>query len=324
MADMPRTLKFIHFASQLCGISPYGSFLRNGGYEKPIICGKYLVYSFIFHIAVSVGLLRNGIRIFTDSKNASSEARRVNLQITLIFIFCFSTTYLVSAITRLFGVRNFFKISHKLLSVGSFANYHEGTAFSNAVIALHFVLFVNYCIRHSVSWMENNCQLYLLQFHICSLIRDSVTSFAAVQFLYFVFTLHRNFMLLNSSLNDLVVSTVKSDNNFPLNVPTLSDFLPKMYSVVSCLRDILYRHWMLCDILELINSSYSLQIMVFIGSKCGYATVFLFMLFLSMFNGSLFPVHSFPSLITLGCYEVMQLVTMVYCCHSASDQVGVI
>jgi hypothetical protein len=323
MVDMRRTLKFIYFASQLCGISPYGSILRNDEYEKPVLCRKYLVYSFILHIALSVGLLPFGIRLFTDSNNASSEASRVSLQIRLVFGSWFFTMYLITAITRLIGVRNFFKISRKLLSVGLFVNYHEGTAFSNAVIALHVVLLVSFFIRHFVAWMGNNCQLYILHFHICGLIRDTVTGFAAVQFLYFVFTLRRHFILLNTCLND-DVSTVKSSYNVPLNVRTLSDFLSKRYSVISSLRDMLYRHLILCDILELINSSYSLQCLVFIASKFGYVTVLLFIFFVSMFDRSLFPSYSFASLIPLGGYEVMQLVIVVYCCHSASDQVGVI
>jgi len=37
----------------------------------------------------------------------------------------------------------------------------------------------------------------------------------------------------------------------------VSDVLPERYSVISGVRDILYRHVLLCDILELINSSYS-------------------------------------------------------------------
>jgi hypothetical protein len=283
-----------------------------------------LVYSFILHIAVSVGLLRFLISLFTGSKNAGSEAHRVSMQITLIFGSCFFTTYLVTAITRLIGVRNFLKISRKLLSVGSFVNYHEATAFSNAVIALHVVVFVNCCIRQTVAWVGNGCQLYLLHFNISSLIRDTVTNFTAVQFLYFVFTLHRHFVLLNSCLNDAVLFTVKSSYNVPLNFRTLSDFFPKRYSVISSLRDILYRHLILCDILELINSSYSLQFLVFIASKFGYATISLYVYFVSIFDLSLFPFHSSASLITLGGCEVLQLVAVVYCCHSASDQVGVI
>ena len=43
MSDMRRTLKVIHFASQLCGISPYGSFLRNDGYKKTYSLQKVFV-----------------------------------------------------------------------------------------------------------------------------------------------------------------------------------------------------------------------------------------------------------------------------------------
>jgi hypothetical protein len=323
MADMRRTLKVIYLASQLCGISLYGSFLRNDGYEKPVLCRKYVVYSFILLIAISVGQLRFVIRLFRETTNVSSEALRVNLQIVLFMTSCVFTMYLFSAITRLIGQRNFFKISRKLLSVGSFLNYHEGTIFSNAVIALHLVLFVINLIRYSLEWISNNCLLGLLHVFISGLVSEIVTSFAVVQFLYFVFTLRRHFMLLNSSLNEVVMSTVKSEDILQLKVLTVSDFLPKRNCFISGLRDILHRHVMLCDTLELINSSYSLQILALIGTKFLHSTIFLYYLFFSIFDLSLFPNHSFVSLLPNFSYEVIQLVSVVYCCKSASFQVGI-
>jgi hypothetical protein len=47
----------------------------------------------------------------------------------------------------------------------------------------------------------------------------------------------------------------------------VSDFTREGYSVISGLRDILYRHVVLCDVLDLIDSSYSLQALAFIGLK---------------------------------------------------------
>jgi len=324
MADMRRTLKVIHFASELCGISPYGSFLRNDGYEKPVLCRKYLLYSFILIIVISVGQVAALIALVGESTNVSSTAHRVSLLIMLIMVSCIFTTYLVSTITRLIGQRNVFKISRKLLSVSSFVNYREGTIFSNAVIALHVVLFLIYLIRYSLEWINSECLLILLQFLISSLVCDTVTSFAVVQFLYFVFTLRHHFMLLNSSLNEVVMSTVKSDGILSLKVRTLSDFFPGRYSVISGVRDILYRHVMLCDILELIKSSYSLQVLAFIGSKFVYTTIFLYVLFFCIFDRSLFPTNSFDSLIPFVSFEVIQLVTVVYCCKSACFQVSII
>jgi len=324
MAVMRRTVKVIHFTSQLCGISPYVSFLRNGGIEKPVLCRKYLLCSLILIITISVIRLRYAIGLFRDSTHINSATERVNMQIILSLLACTLTTYLVSAITRLIGMRNFFKISRKLLSVGSFVNYREGTVFSNGVIALHVVLFVTYLIRYFVSWASRNCQLDVLHLFISGLVCDTVTSFAAVQFLYFVFTLRRHFMLLNSSLNAVVMSTVKSEGILSLKVRTVSDVLPERYSVISGVRDILYRHVMLCDILELINSSYSSQVLTLIGSKFVYATISLYLLFFSIFDRSLFPVLSFAFVIPLGSFEAMQLVTLVYCCKSASFQVSII
>ena len=324
MADMRRTLKVIHFASQLCGISPYGSFLRNDGYEKPVLCRKYLLYSIILIITVSVVRLRFVIDLFRESGNVSSAAQRVNLQILLILASCIFTTYLVSTITLLVGQRNFFKISRKLLSVSSSVNYREGTIFSNAVIALHFVLFVTYLIRYSFEWTRHNFRLDILDSALSRLVCDTVNSFAALQFLYFVFTLHRHFMLLNSSLNEVVVSTVKSECILPLKVRSVSDFLPEKCSFTSSVRDIVYRHVMLCDILELINSSYSLQVLALIGLKFAYATIFLYLLFFSIFDQYLFPFLPFASLVPIGSFEVMQLVTVLYFCKSASFHVSII
>jgi hypothetical protein len=323
MADMRRTLKVIHFASQLCGISPYGSFLRNDGYEKLVLRKKYLFYSLILVITISVGQMRFVIDLFRESTNVNSGSYSVSLRILLILVSCIFTTYLVSTITRLVGQRNFFKISRKLLSVSSFVNYREGTIFSNAVIALHVVLFIIYLIRYSSEWIREY-RLDLLHFFISGLVCDTVTNFAAVQFLYFVFTLRRHFMLLNSRLNEAVMSTVKSEGIFSLKIRTVSDVLSEKSCFISVVRDILYRHVMLCDILELISSSYSLQVLALIGSKFVYATILLYLLFFSTLELPSIPIHSFASLIPFVSLEVMQLVTVVYCCKSAGFQVSII
>jgi hypothetical protein len=324
MADMRRTLKFIYFASQLCGISPYGWFLRNGGYENPVLYRKYLLYTLILLVANSVVQLHFVIRCSRASASEKPDGYRFSEQIMLILALSISTTYLFTATTRLIGVRNFFKISRKLLSVGSFVNYREGTAFSNAVIALHVGLFVTYFFRYSVEWIRNNCHLYVLHFHISGLICDTVTSFAAIQFLYFVLILRRHFLLLNATLNEFVMSTVKSENIPSLKVRTVSDFVPEIYSAISGLREFLNRHLLLCAILELIDSSYSVQVLAFMGSKYIYATVCFYILFFTVFDLSKVMVMSFPLVMcTISC-EVMQLLAVVYCCRSVSVQVGVI
>jgi hypothetical protein len=120
------------------------------------------------------------------------------------------------------------------------------------------------------------------------------------------------------------MSTVKSDNITSLKVRKVSDFSPESYSVISCLRNILYRHVMLCDVLELIDSSYSLQVLFFIGWEFTYATNMLFMILVSIFDRSLFPIPSFTLAIAFVLYEVIQLVAVVSCCKSACVQVGVI
>jgi hypothetical protein len=322
-ADMRRTLKVIHFASQLCGISPYGSFLRNDGYEKPVLCGKCLLYSFILIIAISVSQTRFVIGLIRESTDVNSASYSVSLRILLILVSCIFTTYLFSAISRLIGQRNFFKISRKLLSVSSFVNYREGTIFSNAVIALHVVSFIIYLIRTSFELIRNKFRLDLLHFFISGLVCDTVNSFAAIQYLYFVFTLRRHYMFLNSSLNEVVMSTVKSECILSLKVHTVSDFLSEKSSIISGVRDILYRHVMLCDILELINSSHSLQILALIASKFVYATILLYLLFFSVFDLSSIPVHT-DSLLPFISFEVMQFVAVVYCCKSACFQVSII
>jgi hypothetical protein len=275
-------------------------------------------------MTISLVQLRFVIGTFRQSTIVILAAYRVYLQILLILVSCIFTTYLVSAITRLIGQRNFFKISRKLLSISSFVKYREGTICSYAVIALHGVLLVTYFIRYSLAWIRSNCQLGLLHFFISGLVCDTVTSFATFQFLYFVFTLRRHFMLLNSSLNDVAMSTAKSEGILSLKVRTVSDVLPERYSVISAVRDIQYHHLMLCDILEHTNSSYSLQVLALIGSKFMYATIFLYLLFFSALDLSIFPVLSLASFVPLISFEVTQLVTLVYCCKSASFQVSII
>jgi len=321
---MRRTLKVIHFASQLCGISPYGLFLGNGGYEKPALCRKFLFYSFILIFTISVVQSRYVIGLVRESTIASSAAQRVHLRIMSILASSIFVTYLVSTITLLVGQRNFFKISRKLLSVGSFVNCREGTVFSNAVITLHVFSFLIFLIRYSLVWISMNCRLDVLHFFISGLVCDTVISFAALQFLYFVFILRRHFMLLNSSLNEAVVSTVKAECILSLQLRKLSDLLPERYSFILGIRGILYRHVKLCDVLELVNSSYSLQVLALMGSKFVYTTISLYLLFFSIFDRSLVTVSSITQQIWLGSFEVMQLVTVLYCCESACLQVSII
>jgi hypothetical protein len=287
----------------------------------PVLCRKYLFYSFILLIAVSEVQFSLVIGLFRNIKNASSETYRITMQTQLIFVTCYFTTYLVTAITRLIGQRNFFKISRKLLSVGSFVNYRESTKFTNAVIALHVVLFVNYLFRLWILCLSSNYGLDLLHFYVTGFICDTVISFAAVQFLYLVFTLRVLFMLLTSRLHEVMLSTVMSENVYSLKVRTVSDFSPGSNNVISGLRDILYRHVMLCDILELIDSSYSLQVLVFMGLKFVYATVFLYLLWLELFDRSLFQVFPFASGIVFVSFEAIQLFSVVYCCKSACVKV---
>ena len=283
-----------------------------------------MFYSLILIITISVTRLCVLIRLLKDSTNVSSAAHRVHKQIMLIFVTCFLTTYLVSTITRLIGQRNFFKISGKLLSVGSFVNYRESTVLSNAVIALHVFSFVNYLIPYSSIWLSDKCWLDELHNFISGLVSDTVTSFAALHFLYLVFTVCRHFMLLNSILNEFVVSTVKSERILSSKVHTASDFLPEKCSVISSLRNILHHHVILCDMLDIINSASSLQFLALIGSKFVYTTIYLYLLFVSIFDRSLFPVRSPTSQIVLFSLEIMQLVTVLYCCQSVCLQVSII
>jgi len=77
MVDMRRTVKVVHFASQLCGISPYGSFVRNDGYEKPVLRKKkYLFYCFILIITISVVHLRFSIGLLRISASEYSDVQR--------------------------------------------------------------------------------------------------------------------------------------------------------------------------------------------------------------------------------------------------------
>jgi hypothetical protein len=319
MAYMRRTLRVIHFASQFCGISPYIWFLRNGGYEKPVPSRKYLFYSFILFIGISVIQFRFAIGLLRESARVNSEALRINYQILFSMIACILTTYVVSAVTRLIGKCKFFKICRKLLSVSSFLNYQESANFSNTVIAIHVVLFFTYLIQYFFHWTINEFRLNLLHFFISSFMCETVTSFAAIQSLYFVSTLRRLFMSLNSRLHVTVVSTVKSKE-----VRTVLDFLPEKYSVISGLREIRNHHVMLCDVLDLINSSYSLPVLALISLRFIFTTLGLYLVFFSILYPSAYSIHFYSSLPPVISFEVTQLVAVLYCCKCASFQVGTI
>jgi len=130
-------------------------------------------------------------------------------------------------------------------------------------------------------------------------------------------------MLLNSSINEVAVSTVKAENVFSLKVCTVSDLVPESYSVVSGLSEFVIRHLLLYDVLELIDASYSVHVMAFIGSKYLYAAVCLYVLFFTEFDLTDVVLY-FPVLISVMSFEIMQLVTVLYCCKSACLQVGII
>ena len=85
----------------------------------------------------------------------------------------------------------------------------------------------------------------MLHFFMSRLISDTVTSFAALQFLYFVFTLRRHFMLLNTSLNKVVMSTVKAECILPL----------KFYWRLQHMVLVLF-----CEEYKFLSSSYSIVI----------------------------------------------------------------
>jgi hypothetical protein len=131
-------------------------------------------------------------------------------------------------------------------------------------------------------------------------------------------------MLWNSRLQEVVMSIPKSENVFSLMFRTVSGFSAGSYNVISGLRDILYHHVVLCDVLELINSSYSLQVLALMGLKFVYATGSLYLLWFVLFDRSFFQVYSFALLIALVSFEIIQLVTVVYCCKSACVQVGIV
>ena len=86
----------------------------------------------------------------------------------------------------------------------------------------------------------------------------------------------------------------------------------------------LYRHLLLYDIFDLVSSSYSLQVLALIGSKFVYATICLYLFFFSIFDRSVFIDRSFSPLLPLVIFEVIQLVTVLYCCQSVTFQVGII
>jgi hypothetical protein len=78
---------------------------------------------------------------------------------------------------------------------------------------------------------------------------------------------------------------------------------------------------MLCDILDLINPSFTSPVLAFIGSKFVYTTVGPFYFF-SILDRTVFHVSSFVSLLPLDSYEVNMVVAMVLIRMPASFLVG--
>jgi hypothetical protein len=258
--------------------------------------------------------------------NTHSEAHRINFQALLTLQAFILTTYVVSVITRLIRICNFFKISCKLHSVGSFLNYHEGTASFKTIIAIHSIFIVSYLGRSVFEWVIHNYPLNVLPFIISSMMCQIITNFAEIQFLYFVYIVRRHFMLLNSRLNEMVVSlsTVKSKEKLPFNRNNISEF-SSVNNLVNCgLRDVLNLHMTLCDVLDSINSTYSLQVLALTGWKFLGVTVAFYLIVSVILDSTIKQVHSFPSLIAVISSEVTQLVTVVHCCKYAGFQVRVI
>jgi hypothetical protein len=280
-----------------------------------------LFYSFILFSAIFVIQFHFAIFLLTDIRNLNSETERVSKHIVLLLVACVLTTYIVTVITRIIGLCDFFKISRKLLSVASFLNYREGTNFSKMILVIHTVCFVSYLIRCSLQLINNSYLLNLLLFLISDMLSETVTSFAEIQFLYFVFTLGRHFKLLNSRLHEIVTSTMTSESIPSFKVHAISELFPTKHSVISALREILSQHVMLCDIFDLINRSYSLQVLAFICSKFVQATVLLYLIFFTIFDNF---IHSIRSLLPSMIFEVMQLVTVVWFCKYANFQVGIL
>jgi hypothetical protein len=131
-------------------------------------------------------------------------------------------------------------------------------------------------------------------------------------------------MLLNSRLNEMIVSlsTVKSKEIISFNGNNMSEFSAKN-SLVNCgFRELLNLHETLCDVLEVINSTYSLQVLASVGWKFVNLTVSFYLIVSVILDNTIYQIQSFPSLIFSISFEATQLVLLVHCCNSASFQVG--
>lgn len=320
---MNNSLYFIYRVSKFCGLLPV-TFLRSGGYEKPVLCKKSLFYSCVLFIAISVVQSYFVIHLLRERIHTNSDVSHVNIQIILSLNACIMTTYVLSAITRLIRMHNFFKISYKLRSVGSLINYHESTNSYNTVIAVHSILIIAYLGRSVMGWIRINCVLSLLPFFVSHVMCQIITSFADIQFTYFVFIVRTYFMLLNSRVNEVTASlqTVKSKECISFNRNNTSEFSAEN-SLVNCdFHELITIHDALCDVLDVINSTYSFQVLAMVGWKFLNVTIGFYLMLSVILDSKIYQVLSFPSLMFSISCEAMQLAVVVLCCNSTSFQVG--
>jgi hypothetical protein len=90
------------------------------------------------------------------------------------------------------------------------------------------------------------------------------------------------------------------------------------------LHKLLKLHLALCDVLDIINSTYSLQVLASVGWKFINVTIALYLIFVAILDTTIIQAHSIPSLILSISFEATQLVIVVYCCKSVTSQVSAI
>jgi hypothetical protein len=256
------------------------------------------------------------------ARNGNSEVHRIYLQIVMSLHVYILIYYAVSAISRLTGVWNVLKILRRLHSVGSFMQNHDDTDFSKSIIAAHAIAIIAHVGKNIIGWVRINCRLDILPFFISCMLCLTVTSFAEIQFLNFVFIVRRHFVSLNSRLSEIITSRVKTQEIIPPNLDTTSELSLENSLVNRGLHELLNIHVTLCDVLDEIKSTYSLQVLASVGWKFVNITITLYLIFSVILDNTIFQVHSSPSLIFSISFEAMQLIMVVSFCKSASFQVG--
>jgi hypothetical protein len=322
--DIYETTKLMYFFSKLSGISPFTLSTRNESNEKCqdfVLSRTYLVYSIVLFVTITVGQSHFIVFLMSENLLQHSNAERLQLGAVMCFVISLLSLYLVIVTTALVNHPKLFKIIRDLSTSESFVKEKKGyCALYYTIIAQHSVVFVTFVSRFFFEWIRSDCLLMMLSFSISCPICEVICIFVELQFLGFLSILHRNFIVLNSKFDGISSEISSKGISFfssdLLTVATDEGF-------IKCnLHDFVELHKTLCDISELINSTYSLQMLISVGRIFSNFTVGFYLIISSVIDDTVELIQSYLSLVSNICLQALHLFILAHRCNSACVEVG--